>query len=81
MPQRRIKVEQVDHGNRQAEIVAILRYYLAHPEKLKGLMVMAELPDGAYDVKYSGTENVAERLGRLQLLMHEIVENAEDIIK
>lgn len=81
MPPRKIKVERVDHGNREAEITAILRYYLAHPEKYKGLMIMAELPDGAYEVKYSGTENVAERLGRLQLLMHEIVENAEEIIK
>lgn len=78
---KKIKVEKVDHGNRKAEIVAILRYYLANPEAMTGLMVMAELPGGAYDVKYSGTENVAERLGRLQLLMFEMLECGEEIIR
>jgi|HubBroStandDraft_2_1064218.scaffolds.fasta_scaffold2323630_2 hypothetical protein len=81
---RRISVERVDVGSRQAEIVALLRHYLQiakdDPERLEGLMLIAELPRGAYEVKYTGTESVAERLGRLQLLMHQMVEQGEEIL-
>ena len=77
---QKVHVEQVELGARRHEITAILTYYLANPERLTGLMIIAELPNGAYEMKYTGTENVAERLGRLQLLMEQILDDAEEII-
>ena len=75
---RKVKVERVKLEARGAEVAAILHYFAKHPERYKGIMIIGELPDGAYDVKYSGTANVAERIGRLELLKEQVLDDAEE---
>lgn len=81
--QPRPAIEVVDIDNRRAEMRAVLRHFLERVEAgedFTGCMVIMEKPRGAYvlrDVKMTSTDNVAERLGRLDLL-HDDVLNAAD---
>lgn len=73
------KIERVaigDADSRAAEITAVLRYYLRHPERLAGLMLIAETDGGGFEMKYTGTSNVAERIGRLEILKDAMLEDA-----
>lgn len=66
-----LRLEVVAADNPPAEIRGILRNFwrLAQEGKLAGIMVIAELPGGAYQVAVvSSTENLAERIGRLRLI-------------
>lgn len=59
--------------DRRAESIAILRAVIdrVRAGEITGLMVIAELPAGAYaatEIKMTGCANVAERIGRIRLL-------------
>lgn len=43
---------------------------------ITGLMIVAELPEGAYHCSVSSTRNVAERIGRLELLKDDVKASA-----
>lgn len=75
---RKVSVERVKLEAQSAEVAAVLHFFAKHPERYTGIMVIAELPDGAYMVKYSGTANVAERIGRLELLKEQVLDDAEE---
>jgi hypothetical protein len=80
---RRHSIEVVDVDNRRAEAIAILRYYLASAERgeLVGLMVIAETARGGYsarETRMTGTDNVAERVGRLVMLIDDVKDAAEE---
>lgn len=75
------KREIVDSGNRHAEVVAVLRHYLARAragEEFTGLMLILEKRDGAYVTAQSGTDNAAERLGRIELIRQDVLELARE---
>lgn len=78
---RKVTVERVRLEEQGAEVAAILDFFAKHPERYTGVMVIAELPDGAYQVKYSGTANVAERIGRLELLKEQVLDDAEEDVE
>jgi hypothetical protein len=66
-----LHLEVVAVGDPRVEILAILRTYwrLAKEGRISGLMVIAELPGGAYQTAaVSSTDNLAERVGRLRLI-------------
>ena len=75
---QRGKVEVLDLGDRTAECLATLRSLSERVRtggKVCGLLVLIERPMGAYtatDMVMSGCDNVAERLGRIELLVHEL---------
>jgi len=75
---RRVTVEVVNLEDTVAGVAAVLRYYAKHPERYTGVMVIATMPGGAYEVKYTGTSNVAERLGQLELLKDQMLDDAEE---
>ena len=73
--------EVVDAGNRKAEIVAVLRHYLARAQsgdEFTGMMLILETEGGGYITAQSGTSNVAQRLGRLELLKQDVLDLALD---
>lgn len=69
--------EMIDVGDDLAAIELILKHYLDRTD-IKGLMIIAELPGGAFEAKYTGTSNVAERLGRLELLKDMVLDDATE---
>lgn len=78
---KRLDVEVVAVGDPREEAMAILRHYhkLAREGRLTGIMVIAELAHGAYAVaSVSGTDNLAERLGRLELLRDDLKDRAKE---
>lgn len=81
---KRADIEVVDVDNRAAEIRTLLHYYLARleaGEPYTGMMIVAEKPRGAFvarETKMTGTDNVAERLGRLALLHDDILDAARE---
>ncbi len=79
MPRRR-QVENVERSDRRQGAIRILEHYLErlHAGEVDGIMVVAELPGGAAELKQSASWNVAERLGRLDLLHDAVLRDAED---
>lgn len=75
-----LRLEIVAVGEPRAEILAILRDYwrLAKAGKLVGLVLIGELPEGAYKATVSSTRNLAERIGRLELLQLDMVSAARE---
>ena len=73
--------EIVDAGDRRKEVIALLRHYLARAEagdEYTGMMLILETAGGGYLTAQSGTSNVAERVGRLELLKLDVLELALD---
>ncbi len=75
--------EVVDHDSPQAEAIAVLRYYLDRAKRgeLVGIMVIAETTRGGYqmsEIKMTSSENVAERVGRLELLKEAVLDSAHE---
>lgn len=74
----RVRTEIVAVGEPRVEMLAILRRYfqLAKEGKITGVMVIAELPEGAYDARavaaVSSTTNLSERIGRLWQLAEDM---------
>lgn len=71
--------EIVDAGDRRKEVIALLRHYLARAEagdEYTGMMLILETTDGGYQTAQSGTSNVAERVGRLELLKLDVLDFA-----
>lgn len=79
-PHRRPHVEDLALTDTGRAMALILEHYLerVHRGELTGIMVVAELPRGACELKLSDTSNVAERLGRLELLKDAVLERAEE---
>jgi len=78
-----LRTEVVAVGDPRAEMLAILRHYYRAVKdgRITGLMVIAELPEGAYaaaEAKVSSTENLSERLGRLWQLGLDMREAARE---
>lgn len=77
----RRRIEVVDLTDRRLASRRILEHFLerldADPD-FEGVMVIAEYSRGGYRAAFSGTDNVAERLGRLDLLHREIEDGAEE---
>lgn len=67
-------------GDRKAECLAILRHAaaLVREGKASGLVLMIELPSGAYRAMMTGTDNAAERIGRAVLFQEHILDNARE---
>ena len=72
--------EVVDVGDRQAECMAILKHAaaLVKSGQVIGLVLLVELPLGAYRASMTGTDNVAERLGRCDLLHAHVMREAKE---
>lgn len=70
MAELRTPVEVVACGDPRSEMLAMLRAVHARVKagEVVGLMLIAEMPMGAYRASVCSTENVAERIGRLHLL-------------
>lgn len=70
-PEEILRLEIVAVGDPRTEMLAILRNYYRRVKEgqVTGIMVLAEMPGGAYRAaSVSSTENLAERIGRLRLL-------------
>ena len=78
-----LHTEVVAVGDPRAEMLAILRdfYRKVKDGRITGLLVIAELPEGAYaaaEAKASSTSNLSERLGRLWQLGLDMREAASE---
>lgn len=75
---KRRDIEAVDAGDPKADAIVVLREALARAKRgeLTGVVVMCELPDGAFGLLMSESMNVAERLGRLVIAKDMIIEAA-----
>lgn len=72
------QIEVIDLGEKTADIVAVLRDALGRAQRgeLTGVMVVLETPEGGFRCAVSGSSNVAERVGRLELLKDMVIEYA-----
>src|SRR5262245_1209608 len=83
---QRGRVEVLDLGDRVAECLATLRALVERVRtggRVSGLLVLVERQQGAYtatDMVMTGCDNVAERLGRIDLLVHELLQMKRAII-
>lgn len=75
---RKPKRETVDVGSAPAEMTAILAHYLGRTAEAKGFVILVETAGGGYEVKMTSTTNVAERLGRLELIREAVLEEMEE---
>lgn len=77
-----LRTEVVAVGDPRAEMLAILRnaYHAVKEGHVVGIMVIAELPEGAYRAmaSVSSTDNLSERIGRLWQLMMDMREQAQE---
>lgn len=74
-------VEDLQLSDAQRGSLLILEHYLERVRRgdIVGVMVVGEKERGGVELKLSGTANVAERLGRLELLKDAVLEQAEDV--
>lgn len=79
-----MRTEVVACGDPRSEMLAILRDYYRRVKdgEVVGLMVIAELPEGAYACKaiaaVSSCTNLSERIGRLEQLKMDMRECARE---
>jgi len=78
-----LRTEIVAVGDPRTEMLAILKdvYRRVKDGQVVGLMVISELSEGAYaaaTASVSSTDNLAERIGRLELLKLQLVARARE---
>lgn len=82
MGKKASNIEVVDVEDRPRELEAILRHYMqrvrANPSAFTGMMIVMEQPGGAFEMKYSGTSNAAERIGRLEILKDAMLDSTSE---
>ena len=75
-------IEVVDVDDLPREMETILRHYLARvrsdPDGFRGLMIVVEQPEGAFEMKYTGSANAAERIGRLEILKDAMLDSSNE---
>lgn len=70
----RERTEVVDVGDPVSDTVVVLRHALqrAYAGELTGVVVVLEQKDGGYHAMMTPCENVAERIGRISLVIDDV---------